>query len=148
LRVQADLIRLAQVLANLLNNAAKYTEEGGRIALEVAQDGDEAIFRVRDNGIGIAPEIIASVFDLFTQIDRSLDRSQGGLGVGLTLVRQLVELHGGSVAAHSEGPNRGSEFVVRLPALPEEPPLDGAADSRLAEPGNRTPRRLLIVEDD
>ena len=114
--VRADLVRLAQVLANLLNNAAKYTEEGGRIALEVTQVGDEVVFRVRDNGIGIAPEMVSSVFDLFIQVDRSLDRSQGGLGVGLTLVRQLVEMHGGSVQAHSEG--RQPRQRVRDPATP------------------------------
>jgi signal transduction histidine kinase/DNA-binding response OmpR family regulator len=148
LRVEADLVRLAQVLANLLNNAAKYTEEGGQIALEVAQAGDQAVFRVRDNGIGIAPEIISSVFDLFTQIDRSLNRAQGGLGVGLTLVRQLVEMHGGTVEAHSDGPNRGSEFVVRLPALAEEPSSSGGGDSRLGETRSPTPRRILLVEDD
>src|SRR5579883_4535 len=147
LRVDADLVRLAQVLANLLNNAAKYTEEGGQIMLEVARAGDQAVFRVRDNGIGIAPEIIASVFDLFTQIDRSLNRSQGGLGVGLTLVRQLVEMHGGTVEAHSEGPNRGSEFVVRLPALAEESTSPGGADSRLGETRNSVPRRVLVIED-
>jgi CheY-like chemotaxis protein/two-component sensor histidine kinase len=147
LRVDADLVRLAQVLANLLNNAAKYTEEGGRIALEVARAGDQAVFRVRDNGIGIAPEIISSVFDLFTQVDRSLHRSQGGLGVGLTLVRQLVEMHGGSVEAHSEGPNRGSEFVVRLPALAEEPSSAGGGDPRRGEAPDPVPRRLLVIED-
>ena len=145
--VTGDLVRLAQVLANLLNNAAKYTEEGGRIALEVAQAGDEVVFRVRDNGVGIAPEMVSSIFDLFIQVDRSLDRSQGGLGVGLTLVRQLVEMHGGSVQAHSEGANRGSEFVIRLPLLPgaTAPPND--ADSRPDRTGSPASRRILIVED-
>ena len=107
----ADPVRLAQVLANLLNNAAKYTEEGGRIDLTVAREGGEAVFRVRDTGIGIAAEMLPRVFDLFTQVDRSLDRSQGGLGIGLTLVRRLVEMHGGTVQAFSDGPGRGSEFV-------------------------------------
>jgi signal transduction histidine kinase/DNA-binding response OmpR family regulator len=149
LHVNADLVRLAQVLANLLNNAAKYTEEGGRIALEVARAGDEAVFRVRDNGIGISPEIIASVFDLFTQVDRSLDRSQGGLGIGLTLVRQLIELHGGSVQAYSEGLNRGSEFVVRLPllAVPSAPAAAVNAHDAPTQTQGSAPRRILIVED-
>src|SRR5207248_2085596 len=119
---------LAQVLANLLNNAAKYTEEGGRIWLTVAREEAEAVFRVRDTGMGIAPPMLASVFDLFTQVDRSLDRSQGGLGIGLTLVRRLVELHGGSVAAHSAGPGQGSEFVVRLPALADGRPPKASAN--------------------
>ena len=113
--LEADAARLEQVLANLLNNAAKYTEPGGRIELEAGREGDEAFVRVRDTGIGIAPELLPRVFDLFTQAERSLDRSQGGLGIGLTLVRRLVELHGGSVAASSAGVGRGSEFVVRLP---------------------------------
>ena len=116
--VKADLVRLSQVLSNLLNNAAKYTEEGGRIDLEVTHEAGEVVFRVGDNGIGITPEMLPRIFDLFTQVDRSLDRSQGGLGVGLTLVRQLVEMHGGTVRVHSDGPNCGSVFVVRLPAMP------------------------------
>ncbi len=145
--VRGDLVRLAQVLANLLNNAAKYTEEGGRIALEVARIDDEVVFRVRDNGIGISPEMVSSVFDLFIQVDRSIDRSQGGLGVGLTLVRQLVEMHGGSVQAYSEGPNRGSEFVVRLPALflPAIDDSEAVRDIPQDEPAS--PRRILIIED-
>src|SRR5439155_17408797 len=118
--VEGDPARLAQVLANLLNNAAKYTEEGGRIKLRVERRGDAVVASVRDTGVGLPPEMPASVFDLFTQVDRSLDRAQGGLGIGLTLVRRLVELHGGEVHALSAGPNQGSEFVVRLPALTEE----------------------------
>jgi signal transduction histidine kinase/FixJ family two-component response regulator len=114
--VEADQVRLSQVLANLLNNAAKYTQEGGRIGLSVAREAGEAVMRVRDNGIGIDPDMMGRIFDLFTQVDQSLDRSEGGLGVGLTLVRQLVEMHGGKVQVFSDGPNRGSEFVVRLPA--------------------------------
>src|SRR5204863_9877097 len=119
-RVQGDPVRLAQVLANLLNNAAKYTEDGGQIWLTVERADGEAVCRVRDTGLGIPPEMLASVFDLFTQVDRSLDRSQGGLGIGLTLVKRLVELHGGSVEATSAGTGTGSEFIVRLPALPPE----------------------------
>jgi signal transduction histidine kinase/DNA-binding response OmpR family regulator len=145
--VEADLVRLAQVLANLLNNAAKYTGEGGSIALEVAREGDEAVFRVRDNGIGIAPEMLPSVFDLFTQADRSLDRSQGGLGIGLTLVRKLVELHGGVVQAFSEGANRGSEFVIRLPVLVHAPAPAAAGNGVPAASAGAAPRRILIVDD-
>ena len=117
--VKADLVRISQVLSNLLNNAAKYTQDGGRIALDVAQESGDVIFRISDNGMGITPEMIPRIFELFTQVDRSIERSQGGLGVGLTLVRQLVEMHGGSVAVHSEGPDCGSEFIVRLPAVAE-----------------------------
>ncbi|HEV2854116.1 MAG TPA: ATP-binding protein [Thermoanaerobaculia bacterium] len=115
-RLEGDLTRLVQVVGNLLNNAAKYTDEGGHIRLEAAQEGAEAVIRVRDNGMGLPIDLLPRVFDPFIQADRSLDRSQGGLGIGLTLVRQLVELHGGRVEARSDGPGRGSEFAVRLPA--------------------------------
>jgi signal transduction histidine kinase len=145
--VEADPARLAQVLANLLNNAAKYTEEGGQVWLTVEQDEGEVVFRVRDTGMGIPASMLSSVFDLFTQADRSLDRSQGGLGIGLTLVRQLVELHGGSVQAHSAGPGQGSEFVVRLPTVtagPARPP----SGNGVHEPGNPGRCcRILIVDD-
>src|SRR5208337_1905155 len=107
--------RMAQVLSNLLNNAAKYTEAGGHIRLAVQVEGELVALRVRDDGIGIAAEMLSSVFDLFTQVNHSLDRSNGGLGLGLTVVRSLVEMHGGSVQAVSEGLGKGSEFVVRLP---------------------------------
>jgi len=145
--VDADLVRLAQVLANLLNNAAKYTTEGGKITLSVNKDGEQAVFRVRDNGIGISPEMLSSVFDLFTQVDRSLDRSQGGLGIGLTLVRQLVEMHGGSVQAVSEGANRGTEFVIRLPAASALPSARVADPSQERGPEAPSPRRVLLVDD-
>ena len=126
-RLEADPTRLAQVFANLLNNAAKYTDPGGRIRLDARREGDEVVIRVRDTGIGIAPEMLPTVFDMFVQVERRLDRSQGGLGIGLSLVKSLVEMHGGSVAAHSEGPGKGSEFVVRLPAI-----AGGARRSRRA----------------
>ena len=113
--VDADAVRMAQVLSNLLNNAAKYTETKGHIRLAVKVEDELVAFQVRDNGIGISAEMLSSVFDLFTQVDHSLDRSDGGLGLGLTVVRSLVEMHGGSVQATSEGLGRGSEFVVRLP---------------------------------
>jgi signal transduction histidine kinase/DNA-binding response OmpR family regulator len=147
LRVQADPVRLAQVLANLLNNAAKYTEEGGRIWMTVERRDSEAVFQVRDTGVGIPPEMLATVFDPFTQVERSLDRSQGGLGIGLTLVRRLVELHGGTVEASSAGPNQGSEFVVRLPALAAEqltaPALNGGSHTN----GAADACRVLLVDD-
>jgi signal transduction histidine kinase/CheY-like chemotaxis protein len=128
LLVKADLVRLSQILSNLLNNAAKYTEVGGQIRLDVAHRDGDVVFRVCDNGIGISAEMLPCIFDLFTQVDRSLDRSQGGLGVGLTLVRELVGMHGGSVRAHSDGPNQGSEFVVRLPAVAPSTAPDNLAE--------------------
>src|SRR5262249_37428841 len=128
--VEADATRLAQVFANLLNNAAKYTNDGGRIGVTVERQGAQAVVRVRDTGIGIPTELLPHVFDLFTQGDRSLARSEGGLGIGLTLVKSLVELHGGRVEAFSEGPGQGSEFVVRLPILERRRgPRPGGADA-------------------
>jgi signal transduction histidine kinase len=115
LLMEGDATRLEQVFSNLLRNAVKFTPAGGRIDLS-AQDGrGEAVVRVRDDGIGISPELLPSIFDLFTQGEQSLDRSSGGLGIGLTLVRSLVEMHGGRVEAHSDGLGRGSELEVRLP---------------------------------
>ena len=114
--LDGDPTRLAQIVANLLNNAAKYTDRGGQIVLAADREGAEAVVRVRDNGIGLSAEMLPRVFDLFAQADRSLDRSQGGLGIGLTLVRSLVELHDGKVSVESRGPGQGSEFIVRLPA--------------------------------
>src|SRR6516225_3588770 len=102
----------------MLHNAANYTPEGGEISLTYGREGDEAVIRVVDSGIGIAPEHLREVFDLFMQVDNSLERSLGGLGIGLTLVKSLSELHGGTVEAHSAGLGKGSEFVVRLPAKP------------------------------
>lgn len=113
--LDADPARLSQVVLNLLNNAAKFTPAGGTIHLTAGQIGNLAEIRVRDNGVGIPPEMLARVFDMFTQVDSSLDRSQGGLGIGLSIVRTLVQMHGGTVAVHSEGVGKGSEFVVRLP---------------------------------
>jgi signal transduction histidine kinase/ActR/RegA family two-component response regulator len=145
IHLDADPARLAQVVANLLNNAGKYMDEGGRIWLTARRDGDEAVISVRDAGVGIPADMLPKVFDLFTQIDRTLDRSQGGLGVGLTLVRSLVELHGGTVHATSPGPGQGSEFVVRLPALPvnSEPASVRPAETSPAAPA----RRILVVDD-
>ena len=142
--LDADLTRLAQVFANLLNNSAKYMEAGGEIVVE-ASAGDDVVVKVRDTGIGIAPEMLPHIFDLFVQADRSLERAHGGLGIGLTLVRRLVELHGGSVSARSDGPGQGSEFVVRLPRRAEGP---GEAEPAAAgAPATLPARRILVVDD-
>ncbi|HEX8201798.1 MAG TPA: response regulator [Isosphaeraceae bacterium] len=145
--LEADADRLAQILANLLNNAAKYTEPGGHITVQAGRDGDFAVVRVRDTGIGIAPELLPRVFDLFTQAERSLDRSQGGLGIGLTLVRRLVELHGGGVHVISAGAGQGSEFVVRLPLGAPEPARAADRPAPAAEAGEPQPHRVLVVDD-
>ncbi|MDQ3040731.1 MAG: HAMP domain-containing histidine kinase, partial [Pseudomonadota bacterium] len=118
--LHADPQRLVQVFGNLLNNAAKFSEPGGRIAVVVEQSEDEEIVRVRDTGIGIPADKLEAIFDMFTQADQSLERSHGGLGIGLTLVRQLVQMHGGSVQVSSAGAGMGSEFVVRLPRSPPD----------------------------
>jgi signal transduction histidine kinase len=113
LHVEGDFVRLSQVVANLLNNAAKYTDPGGRIALSVQREGAEAEIRVQDNGVGLAPELLPRIFDMFAQADRA--RAAGGLGIGLALAKMLVDLHGGRIEARSGGVGRGSEFAVRLP---------------------------------
>ena len=141
--VSADPTRLEQVLTNLVANAVKYTPAGGEITVTVAREGNQAVLRVRDTGMGIRPELLPRVFDLFVQADRSLERSSGGLGIGLTLVRQLVQLHGGSVEAASAGPGRGSTFTVRLPILAALPVPDGGAQPAVGGP----PQRVLVVED-
>jgi signal transduction histidine kinase len=115
--VDADPARLVQVFGNLLNNAAKYSEPGGEIEIETAVEGREVVVRVRDQGVGMTPDLIERAFDLFVQDTRSLDRAQGGIGIGLTMVRSLVKLHGGSVQALSDGPGRGCEIVVRIPLV-------------------------------
>jgi signal transduction histidine kinase len=117
LMVDGDHTRLVQVVANLINNAAKYTHEGGRIEVALEQRDGQARLTVRDNGTGMVPDLLPVVFDLFTQGSRTLDRAQGGLGLGLALVRKLVELHGGEVAASSPGPGQGSTFTVTLPLI-------------------------------
>jgi signal transduction histidine kinase/CheY-like chemotaxis protein len=145
--VEADPTRLEQVLVNLLNNAVKYSEPGGRIDLSAGRDGGDCVFRVADTGAGIAPEVLPHVFDPFVQADKTLDRAQGGLGIGLTLVRRLVELHGGGVSAASDGLGRGSEFVVRLPAAapPAGAPPRPLGLSLPAAPPH--PLRVLVVDD-
>jgi signal transduction histidine kinase/CheY-like chemotaxis protein len=142
--VQGDPVRLVQVLANLLNNAAKYMDEGGEIILTVGRDGDFATLHVRDQGIGISAEMLDRVFDLFAQVDDSIDRPQGGLGIGLTLVRTLIELHGGRVTVSSAGIGNGSEFSVRLPL--QAPPAEINSEDK-ADIVPTVPRRVLIVDD-
>src|SRR5262249_30716411 len=115
--VDADETRLSQVFANLLNNAAKYTDRGGRIRLSLERQGSEAIVAVQDKRLGIPAHMLAQVFEMFTQVDRSLERAQGGLGIGLNIVRRLVEMHGGTIVAESDGPGMGSRFIVRLPVV-------------------------------
>ncbi len=145
MNLEADPTRLEQVLLNLLNNAAKYTEPGGRIVLSVEETNGEAVIRVRDTGIGIPAEFLPHVFELFTQADRSLDRTRGGLGIGLALVRKLVEMHGGGVEARSEGSGKGSEFTVRLPSLPRSADERPAPCASSQVPGRTV--RVLVVDD-
>jgi CheY-like chemotaxis protein len=140
---------LQQVVGNLLSNAAKYTDSGGHILLTARQERTELVLRVRDTGISIPADVLPKIFDLFVQAERRLDRSQGGLGIGLTLVRRLVEMHGGTVTAHSEGAGKGSEFIVRLPALSDEQNRallrQQAEDKQVVAP--TAPRRILVVDD-
>lgn len=142
--LEGDMTRLAQIVANLLNNSAKYTERGGRVVLCSERQGSDAVISVRDTGAGIPADMLPRIFEMFTQVNRSSDWSQGGLGVGLTLVKRLVEMHGGTVSARSDGPNKGSEFVVRLPVVLPPSSIDR---------GDREPAvsisamRILVVDD-
>ena len=148
LLVDGDPVRLAQVVANLLTNAAKYTEPGGEIWVSVGREGAEIVLRVRDNGAGIAPDLLPRVFELFTQATQTLARAQGGLGLGLAIVQRLVDLHGGRVEARSDGPGRGSEFIVWLPAAGRTAAArSGAREVFAPSPAGRTSRRLLVVDD-
>jgi CheY-like chemotaxis protein len=148
LSVMGDLIRLGQVVSNLLSNAAKYTPEGGHIGLTVEPQGALVHIRVRDGGIGIPADMLSRVFEMFTQVDRSLERAQGGLGIGLTLVRRLVEMHGGSVEAHSAGPGQGSEFLVRLPLAPEQSvPQEPREEDRASGKPAVVKHRILVADD-
>ncbi|WP_406694927.1 ATP-binding protein [Singulisphaera sp. Ch08] len=144
--VEGDPVRLEQVIDNLLDNAVKYTKPAGTIHLQIGREDGEATIRVRDTGIGIAAEMLPHIFDLFVQAERLLVQSRGGLGIGLSLVRRLVEMHGGSVVASSAGAGLGSEFLVRLPALPEVPCPPPRATPR-PKPGPRAQRRILVVDD-
>ncbi|HEX4764547.1 MAG TPA: ATP-binding protein, partial [Usitatibacter sp.] len=145
--VHGDITRITQVALNVLNNAAKYTQEGGEIHVSLSQEGNQAVLRVRDNGAGIPPQLMDVIFDLFAQGERTIDRSEGGLGIGLTLAKRIVVLHGGSIEAHSAGAGKGSEFVVRLPIL--------AANlmrvSQMATDGDLSPsarqQSVLVVDD-
>ncbi|MFL6579823.1 MAG: MASE1 domain-containing protein [Burkholderiales bacterium] len=145
--VNVDATRISQVVLNLINNAVKYTPAGGRIAISVSRESGRAVFKVRDSGIGIGAELLPKVFDLFMQGDRALDRSEGGLGIGLTIARRIIEMHGGSIDASSSGPGQGSEFAVRIPLAPAPAP---AANVALPDNGavpRVEHRRLLIVDD-
>jgi signal transduction histidine kinase/CheY-like chemotaxis protein len=146
LHLHADQTRVAQMISNLLNNASKYTPSGGNIELSVRRDGQEVVISVRDDGIGIPPERLEDVFQMFEQVNDPLDRSQGGLGIGLALVRRLVEMHGGSVDAKSEGTGRGSTFTVRLPTSEQRSTPIPADLSPVVQPLN-TMQRILIVDD-
>ncbi|MCC6531402.1 MAG: PAS domain S-box protein [Burkholderiales bacterium] len=144
--VHADGTRLAQVFANLLNNAARYTEHGGRIRMGVECRGGDAIVTVKDNGVGIPPQMLHRVFDAFTQVDGSLEKSRGGLGIGLAIVKRLVEMHGGGIEAKSDGHGMGSEFVVRLPVVASPAGPDREDRAREPQPA-KVRRRILIVDD-
>jgi PAS domain S-box-containing protein len=143
--IDADPTRLAQVVANLLNNAAKYMPRGGRIQLVAQRDNGAVTISVKDTGIGIPPEMIDRIFEMFTQVDGSLERAHGGLGIGLTLVKRLVEMHGGTVTAHSDGANCGSEFIVRLPIVVELLGEDGEANGQHVAASGK--RRIMVVDD-
>jgi signal transduction histidine kinase len=142
LHVDGDSARLVQCLVNLLTNAAKYTDAGGRILIHSREEGSEAVIEVTDNGAGIAPTLLPRIFDLFVQSDRTLDRSQGGLGIGLSVVQRLIEMHGGKVSARSEGPGRGSTFTIRLPLAEMARGIE-----RTADPAIIPPWRILVVDD-
>ena len=145
IHVRADPARLAQVVGNLLNNSCKYTRPGGKIWVNAECRGAEAVLTIKDTGIGIPPDKLDSIFDMFTQVGRSTERAHGGLGIGLTLVKRLVQMHGGSVEAHSDGEGHGSEFVVRLPIVvtvsAAVTPRSTASNEAL------TSRRILVVDD-
>jgi CheY-like chemotaxis protein/two-component sensor histidine kinase len=145
IHLDADAVRLTQVFLNLLTNAAKYTKPGGHIWLTAVKEGSDVVASVRDDGIGISGDMLPRIFEMFTQVDRSLERSQGGLGIGLTLVRRLVEVHDGTVEAHSSGPDRGSEFVVRLPLIP--PPLEPPPSNDGLRAPALSGSRILVVDD-
>ncbi|MGV3723419.1 MAG: PAS domain-containing protein [Actinomycetota bacterium] len=146
IHLKADQVRLAQVFSNLLNNAAKYTERGGQVWFTVVLHGNQVEVSVRDNGVGIGPSLLPKVFNLFTQADHSLERSQGGLGIGLTLVKRLVEMHDGTVEARSGGLGQGSEFIVRLPVA-VAPSAEAESPTALTAPSLNQRRKILVVDD-
>ena len=142
IHINGDKTRLVQCVGNVLTNSAKYTNDGGEIKVRSAVDGADALIEITDNGVGISPELLPRIFDLFVQSDRTLDRAQGGLGIGLAVVKRLIEMHGGRVAAYSDGIGKGSSFEIRLPLIEQ-------SETRVAEPEviQATPRRVLIVDD-
>ncbi|HEX7226965.1 MAG TPA: ATP-binding protein, partial [Candidatus Binatia bacterium] len=142
---EADPVRLEQIVSNLLNNAAKYTNPGGRIWLTARRESDDIVISVRDSGIGILPEMLPRIFEMFTQVEHSTSRTHGGLGIGLTLVRSLVEMHGGKVEALSEGRGKGSEFIVRLPH--NDNPRSEVAGASMQHFGQLSSKRVLVVDD-
>jgi hemerythrin-like metal-binding protein/PAS domain S-box-containing protein len=144
--VVGDAVRLSQVLGNLLQNALKFTDPGGRVGVFVERRQHEARIRIRDDGVGVAPELLDKLFDPFVQGENTADRGAGGLGLGLAVVRGVVELHGGTVVARSEGAGKGSEFVVALPAV--EPPLPAAGIHAISQPGTTSRRRIVIIDED
>jgi CheY-like chemotaxis protein len=144
--LEADSVRLAQVLSNLLNNSAKYTPPDGQIWITARRDGGRAIVSIRDNGIGIPTDMLPKIFDLFAQVDRQTTRAQGGLGIGLTLVRSLVEMHGGNVVARSAGRDKGSEFLIELP-LGEEHGMKDNSGQQTSQQDILTAHRILVVDD-
>jgi len=151
LEVEGDLTRLTQVLGNLLNNAAKYTDPGGKLGVSARRQGTDVEIRVRDNGIGIPPELLPRLFQLFTQVDGAAHRAQGGLGIGLALVRQLIQMHGGSVTAYSQGPGQGSEFLIRLPLrLKQQRDASGGIEGmpmEAEEESGKRGHRILLADD-
>ncbi|MFN2428071.1 MAG: PAS domain S-box protein, partial [Candidatus Binatia bacterium] len=147
IHLEADPVRLVQVICNILGNAAKYTERGGKVWLHVNREGDTAAITIRDTGIGIPPEMLSDVFEMFTQVDRSLERMRGGLGIGLSLAKRFVELHGGTLTAHSDGMGRGSEFVARFPVLPSTPRARQAEKAAAPNSISNHRSRVLVVDD-
>jgi signal transduction histidine kinase/ActR/RegA family two-component response regulator len=144
--VDGDSARLTQVVGNLLTNACKFTERGGKIDVSLERDGDQAIIRVKDNGVGIARDQLPRLFEMFTQLDATLERSQGGLGIGLNLAKNLVEMHDGTIEVESAGPGHGAEFIVRLPILTDSATQQTQTETRKAETGS--PRRRILIVDD
>jgi CheY-like chemotaxis protein/two-component sensor histidine kinase len=142
LHVVGDVTRLVQSLVNVLTNAAKYTDRGGKIRIRTRGSADEVFIEVSDNGVGISPELMPQIFELFVQGDRTLERSEGGLGIGLAVVKKLIEMHGGQISARSEGPGRGSSFELRLPRAPAP-----AVAAAVAASANGSARRVMIVDD-
>jgi signal transduction histidine kinase/ActR/RegA family two-component response regulator len=149
LAAEGDATRLLQIFGNVLHNAIKFTPPGGQIAVTLERAGSQAVIRIRDSGCGVPPAMLSQIFEMFQQVDQSLGRAHGGLGIGLTLVKRLVELHGGTITASSEGPGKGSEFVITLPALSTEQDGSASPESERANPArcDLRRRRILVVDD-